>query len=86
MADPKIIESNLCQIIEVDGQMITVEIYRLEDTDWQLELVDEDGTSVVWEETFKEDAAAFDEATKSLKEEGLSMFAEELPNGVDTIH
>jgi uncharacterized protein len=86
MTDPEIIQSHLCRKVEVDDEHVKVEIYRLEHTDWSLELVDEAGTSVVWDERFKDDEEAFAEAIKTLEEEGLSIFEDNLPIESTTIH
>ena len=39
-----------------------------------MEVVDEDGTSTVWDDLFDTDQAALDEVLKTIKEEGLSAF------------
>ncbi len=52
-----------------------VEIYKSEcDQNWLLEVVDEDGTSTVWNDLFKSDQAAMDEVLNTIEEEGLSAF------------
>jgi len=62
MSDPNIIYSGLGDHITVDGQEFKVEIYRLENNpDWILEVIDQDGTSTVWDDPFPSDKAAFDE-------------------------
>jgi hypothetical protein len=48
MADPKIIDSPLSRIVEEDGISVDVRICRLEDTEWSLEIVANDGNSTVW--------------------------------------
>ena len=60
MSDPKIIHSALSRTIREDGIEIRVAIYRLETTDWSLELVDATGTSTVWDDLFPTDQAALD--------------------------
>ncbi len=73
--DPKLELSTLCQTIKQDGVEIDVQIYRLEGEDlWQLEVVDEEAASTVWEETFKDDQAALDEVLNVIKEEGIRTF------------
>ena len=49
-------------------------IYRLETTDWSLEVVDETGASTVWDDLFPTDQAALDEALKTIREEGIRTF------------
>jgi Uma2 family endonuclease len=46
MADPNIVTSGLSKVVLVEGLNLQIEIYRLEhQTEWTLEVVDEDGTS-----------------------------------------
>jgi hypothetical protein len=75
MTDPNIIHSGLSQHTTIEGVIFKVEIYRLEhESKWSLEVVDEDGTSTVWDDLFDTDQAAFDEVMSAIKEEGLSAF------------
>ncbi|MGO4741298.1 hypothetical protein AB4099_32585 [Bosea sp. 2KB_26] len=70
---PDILRSPLCQTARRDGVVVQVEIYRLADSEgWTLELIDEDGGSIVWEETFATDGAALAEFNEALEEIGLS--------------
>jgi hypothetical protein len=57
--------------------------YRLETTDWSLEVVDETGTSTVWDDSFSTDQAALDEALKTIREEGIKTF---LSGKTDVMH
>jgi hypothetical protein len=62
MQDPNIVSSGLSQRTIIEGHEFRIEIYRLEtDTTWTLEVVDEDGTSTVWDDQFDTDQAALDE-------------------------
>ena len=75
MPDPNLVISGLSQRTSVDGHKLQIEIVRLEhETNWSLEIVDEDGTSTVWDDLFDTDQAALDEAFKVIREEGLSAF------------
>jgi len=75
MSDPNIINSGLSRRVTVEGYNFSIEIYKLEnDLKWMLEVVDEEGTSTVWEELFDTDQSALDEVFKSINEEGLSAF------------
>ncbi|NLN58776.1 MAG: hypothetical protein GX151_12840, partial [Gammaproteobacteria bacterium] len=47
-----LIDSPLSQILQEDNEQIEVLIYRLPDSDWTLEVVNQNGTSTVWDETF----------------------------------
>jgi hypothetical protein len=71
MSDPKLIHSALSCTIREDGTEIHIDIYRLETTDWSLEVVDETGASTVWDDLFPTDQAALDEALKTIREEGI---------------
>ena len=53
MEDPEIMISPLSRFVEEDGISVEVCIYRLEHTDWSLEIVAEDGTPTVWAEPLK---------------------------------
>lgn len=69
--DPEIIVSKLsCTFLEGDVQ-VDVNIFRLEDTAWTLEVVDEDNTSIVWNDQFDTDEAAWQAFEDDVKELGL---------------
>ncbi|MEL6219407.1 MAG: hypothetical protein AAFR79_13220 [Pseudomonadota bacterium] len=52
-----------------------MQIYKLEGGgEWTLEVVTEDGTSIVWDDAFDEDQAAFDEAVSTIRSEGARAF------------
>ena len=75
MPDPNLVDSGLSQRTIIEGHKFKIEIYRLEqEPQWSLEVVDEDGTSTVWDDLFDTDQAALDEVLKTIKEEGLSAF------------
>ncbi|PCJ33916.1 MAG: hypothetical protein COA93_06035 [Alphaproteobacteria bacterium] len=75
MPDPNMITSGLSKRVTVEGHELSIEIYKLEsDLTWLLEVVDEDGTSTVWDELFTSDQAAMNEVLNTIKEEGLSAF------------
>ncbi len=83
MSDPKLIQSALSRTVREDGTEVRIEIYRLETTDWSLEVVDEAGTSTVWDDLFPTDQAALDEALKTIREEGIGTF---LSGKTDIMH
>jgi hypothetical protein len=80
MADPQLIESPLSRVVEEDGVSVEVCIYRLENTEWSLEIVAENGTSTVWDDMFPSDEAALAEALKAIKEDGITAFSEADPD------
>lgn len=74
---PDIFRSPLCQTVTRDGITVQVEIYRLGDSEgWVLELVDEDGGSIIWEEPFATDTEALTEFNEGLEEMGLAKLIE----------
>jgi len=79
VSDPKVIQSALSR----NGTEVRIYIYRLETTDWSLEVVDETGTSTVWDDLFPTDQAALDEALKTIREEGIGTF---LSGKTDIMH
>lgn len=75
MTDPKIVNSALSQSVEMDGISVDIEIYRLEaDTAWMLKVVDETGSSTVWDDQFPADQEALDMALETIKTEGIRTF------------
>ena len=71
MVEPEIVDSPLAGTIERDGFTIRVEIYRGDDSDWILEVVDEYRNSVVWNDQFKTDQLAMDELLRTLDTDGI---------------
>ena len=64
-------ESPLRQKISASGKTVEVQIYRGGGSDWHLEVVDEFGNSTVWDDQFKSDQEALDEAKSTIKDEGI---------------
>ncbi len=75
MEDPIIIDSPLSCAVESDGMTLQILIYRLEDTEWSLEIVAEDGTSTVWDDFFASDEDAKAEAMGAIDKEGALSFS-----------
>ncbi len=71
--DPKIVLSPLsCTFLEADLQ-VDVHIFRLEDSkEWALEVIDEDNTSIVWNQEFETDEAAWQAFEDDVRELGLA--------------
>ena len=63
--------SPLCQSIERDGKSVRVDIYDDGDGKWILEVVDEFGNSVVWDDHFPTDQEALDEVLDTIEKEGI---------------
>lgn len=73
--EPVLVDSGLSQEIEVDGYRFEINIFRLEhETAWTLEVVDEDNTSHVWDDTFASEVAALIEAQTELRSLGAKAF------------
>lgn len=69
-----IIDSPLAQTYSADGHTVRIQIYRLPDTLWSLEVVDERGTSTVWDDLFETDKQALEEAFMAIESEGIAQF------------
>jgi hypothetical protein len=80
--DPEIEDSPLCGVVTREGITIRVQIYRLagRNDGWSLEVVDQEGGSTVWNETFSSDTEAYAEFHRTLEKEGIRSFAER-PSG-----
>lgn len=75
---PNIITSKLSREFSRDGVAVDVDIYRLEDENhWTLEVVNDAGTSTLWDDQFPTDQAAYDEFLRTLATEGMTPFREE---------
>ena len=75
MRDPNLIFSGLGKRFVLDGVTFTLEIYRLETSPtWTMEVIDKDGTSIVWDDAFESDQAAMDEFDRTVSEEGIAAF------------
>lgn len=73
--DPNIIHSGLSLTISEQGIRVELAIFRLEhDPNWALEVINESGTSTVWEEVFQTDEAAYEEFRRTVNEEGMLTF------------
>jgi hypothetical protein len=73
--EPELIQSPLNQTITRDGHTLQVDISRLEEeVDWLLEVINEDGTSHVWDDRFATDQAALDAVHEAIDEEGIAAF------------
>lgn len=73
--DPNIVHSGLSRTVTKDGVTVRVEIYRVEhDPKWALEVVNDQGTSIVWDDLFDTDDAAFAAFHTTVAEEGMEAF------------
>ena len=70
-----IIESSLSRKITREGTTIEVLIYRsVHEKEWILEVVDHEGESAVWEETFQTEQDALNEVFQTIASGGMSGF------------
>lgn len=77
MYDPNLVISDLSREHSQGTGRVRIEIYRLESEEqWTLEVVADDGTSTVWDDTFVTDQVALDEAVRAVDEEGVRSFLE----------
>ena len=65
-----------------DGVTVTVAIYRIRDAGegWSLEVVDHEGASTVWDETFLTDQDAYQEFCRAVEAEGIRTFLDATPS------
>lgn len=75
--EPNLVTSHHSGVVMQDGMRVWLEIYRLEDeTEWTLEVVNESGTSIVWDNRFASSDAAFSAFRAVLDMEGIDAFEE----------
>ncbi len=72
--DIDIIHSPLTQTYTADGHSLRIQIYRSADSQWLLEVVDERGTSTVWDDLFETDKLALEEAIMAIESKGIGNF------------
>ena len=72
---PNIITSRLSRTVAADGVTVVVNIHRLEDdAQWVLEVVNEVGTSTVWDDPFFTDEEAYAAFQQTVEDEGMETF------------
>ena len=80
--EPKLIESERSGPFEKDGHAVHVHIFQLEgDKDWVLEVVDENGTSTVWDDKFRTDRIAWKEFLRTIEKEGMAAVSGPIKQG-----
>jgi hypothetical protein len=81
--DPNIVISGLSGDFTKDGVTVEVHIVRLEhEKEWTLEVVNSSGTSIVWDDPFETDEQAYSEFYRTVAEEGMQVFADEVRGNV----
>jgi hypothetical protein len=77
MEDPNLVMSGHSREHSQEGGRVKINIFRLErEEEWTLEVVAEDGTSTVWDNTFVSARDALDEALLTVDKEGVRSFLE----------
>lgn len=72
---PELIESSLSRSMELAGVRLTINIVRLAtERGWSLEVVNEHGTSTVWDDLFATDRDADAAFRDALAKEGVEAF------------
>ena len=72
---PNIVHSGLSGIVSRDDVTVEVLIYRIEsEPQWSLEVVNNAGTSIVWDDLFARDEDAFADFERTVAEEGMRAF------------
>ena len=72
---PNIVDSDLSGIVSKDDITVEVFIYRLEnESKWSLEVLNNAGTSIVWDNLFDSDEDAYAEFQQTVEEEGIRAF------------
>ena len=78
MKDPNLVFSLHSGRVSRDGITVEVSIVRMEDgTEWTLEVANANGTSIVWDDTFPSDDAAYAEFLSTVEEEGMKVFLDD---------
>ncbi|WP_457659368.1 hypothetical protein [Sinorhizobium medicae] len=62
-----------------DGVVVVIGIYRPAGTnaDWTLEVVDQEGYSTIWDNSFATDREAFEEFLATIQRDGIRSFLEQ---------
>jgi hypothetical protein len=73
--EPNLVHSSLSRAVTKDGVTVKVSIVRLEhESQWSLEVVNDAGTSIVWDDLFSSDEEAYAEFQRTLTDEGMRAF------------
>ena len=72
---PNLVRSGLSGIVSKDNVTVEVIIVRLEsESKWSLEVLNNAGTSIVWDNLFDSDEDAYAEFQQTVEEEGMKAF------------
>ena len=71
----ELVVSKLSGVFMVDGVRLEVTIFRLDhEPNWLLEVVNEHGTSTVWDDGFRTEADAWAAFEEAVQQEGVGAF------------
>lgn len=79
-SEDDLILSPLQQKYTADGKTVEVCIYRMPDTGWTLEIVDQFNNSIVYDGEFATDQEAFDLFLDEIKTEGIDSMIGPVPS------
>ena len=72
---PNLVRSGLSGIVSKDNVTVEVIIVRLEsESKWSLEVANNAGISIVWDDLFDSDDEAYAEFQRTVEEEGMRAF------------
>ena len=72
---PNLVRSGLSGIVSKDNVTVEVIIVRLEsESKWSLEVLNNAGTSIVWDNLFDSDDDAYAKFQQTVEEEGMRAF------------
>ena len=66
--------SSLEQSLARNGITVHIKIYKNCDVGWTLEVIDERGTSTIWQKKFLSDRDALKQALRTIDDEGIKLF------------
>ena len=75
-----LIDSPLNQTFAANGRSVEIHIYRMPNTGWTLEVVDDLNNSTVWDGEFATDQEALDTAMAEIHAEGIEAFIAGAPD------
>ena len=79
--DPNLVVSGLSRTITIDGVTVQINIVRLEhEPQWSLEVVNDRGTSTVWDDLFDSDDEAYQAFQITVEAEGMAAFLDRPAN------
>jgi hypothetical protein len=70
-------ESEISKEIEQNGLKVKIEVFRGDNDDWILEIIDEQWNSTVWDEVFSSAEDALKAGISAIEKEGIKAFIED---------